>query len=353
MSEHTVLPAVVADAWDLGGASLEPISVGLINRTIVASRGDDRLVLQRLHPVFAATVNLDIDAVTTHLAGKGLLTPRLVPTRTGALWVDAPDGIWRAQTFIPGRVVATPTGLPMVRSAAALVARFHAAVADLRHVFAFTRPGAHDTLRHLQHLEQVLETHPDHDLAPAVRPVAERILEHGRALPPLGPLPTRIVHGDLKLTNVVFDDALEQAQALVDLDTLAHGTIATELGDALRSWCNPAGESDPVARLDVAIFGAAVHGYAAAAPGLLAVDEIAAIAPGTETLALELSARFAADALEESYFGWDAGRFARRGEHDLVRARSQLALAGDLRSRRPALARIVGEAFGIAPTGMR
>ena len=36
--------------------------------------------------------------------------------------------------------------------------------------------------------------------------------------------------------------------------------------------------------------------------------------------------RFAADALRESYFGWDSQRFARAGEHNLVSARGQHAL---------------------------
>lgn len=339
------VPAAVLEAWGMTGATLEPISVGLINRTILATTGGTRLVLQRLHHIFAASVNLDIAAVTAHLAARGVPTPRLQPTVEGALWLEAEDGVWRALTFVPGRVVATPTGLPMVRSAGALVARFHRAVADLRHTFAFTRPGAHDTPRHLAHLAAVLSGHAGHDLYDQVRPVADAILAHGRRLPAIPPLPTRIIHGDLKLTNVVFDDALETAVALVDLDTLAHGTIAVELGDALRSWCNPAGESDPDARLDRGIFAAAVEGYAAAAEGLLTAAEVAAIAPGVETITLELAARFCADALEERYFGWDASRFSRRGEHCLVRARSQLSLADSLHGCRAELGDLVVAAF--------
>lgn len=340
------LPRAIVDTWELRGAALEPISVGLINRTVLATRGDgSRLVLQRLHPIFTAAVNLDIEAITAHLAGRGITTPRLVPTRTGALWVEAADGVWRAQTFIAGRVVATPTGAAMARSAGGLVGRFHAALADLAHTFRFVRPGAHDTLRHLQHLADAVAGHADHDLAGAVRPVADAILAHGALLPAIPELRQRIIHGDLKLTNVVFDEPLRQALALVDLDTLAHGTIAVELGDALRSWCNPAGESDPDARFDAAIFAAAVQGYAAAAPGLLGADEIAAIAPGAETIALELASRFCADALEEQYFGWDSARYARRGEHALVRARSQLSLAAAIRSRREELGGVVRAAF--------
>ncbi len=41
---------------------------------------------------------------------------------------------------------------------------------------------------------------------------------------------------------------------------------------------------------------------------------------------IELGARFCADALNESYFGWNPARFASRSEHNQVRAAGQLAL---------------------------
>ena len=47
---------------------------------------------------------------------------------------------------------------------------------------------------------------------------------------------------------------------------------------------------------------------------------------GLDWVSVELAARFAADALNESYFGWDATRFPGRGEHSLLRARGQFSL---------------------------
>ena len=49
-------------------------------------------------------------------------------------------------------------------------------------------------------------------------------------------------------------------------------------------------------------------------------------------MALELAVRFAADALRESYFGWDAERFESCGHHNLVRARGQLDVARQARA---------------------
>ena len=136
----------------------------------------------------------------------------------------------------------------------------------------------------------------------------------------------RIIHGDLKASNVRFEG--DRAVALIDLDTLQHGTLETELGDALRSWCNQATEDELEARLDLAVFEAAMTGYATAmrrGPPLLEA-EWRSIVPGWLRITTELASRFLNDALEERYFSWDR-RFGSRGEHNLVRARGQVALA--------------------------
>jgi hypothetical protein len=61
-----------------------------------------------------------------------------------------------------------------------------------------------------------------------------------------------------------------------------------------------------------------------------------------EWVALELCARFSADALRESYFGWDPTRYASRGEHNLARARGQWALHGAVVRTRRERARALG-----------
>jgi Ser/Thr protein kinase RdoA (MazF antagonist) len=341
------LPAAVREAFAIDAdARVLPIDIGLINRTyrVERTRAEPRaLILQRLHPIFRGELNHDFEAVTAHLAQKGVHTPRLVPTTSGALWLDTAEGAWRAQTFLEGRVVSVVSEPGIARAAGAAAGRFHVAVSDLRHTFHFTRPGAHDTPRHLAHLRTQLAAHANHPRFSAIEPVAERILAH--ALPAIPALPLRIIHGDLKLTNVLFDDGLTRAVALLDLDTLAHGTLAVELGDALRSWANPAGESAEHARVDLGIVEAALSGYAQAAGALLTDAEKDALPAALETIALELSSRFCADALEERYFGWDPARYASRGEHNLARARSQLALAESVSAQREALRAIVARTF--------
>ncbi len=339
------IPEAVLEAFALEGASIEPIEVGLINRTFeISEHGTPRFVLQRLHRIFGGSVCLDLEAIATHVAAKGLETPHLVHTRDGRPFVDSGDGPWRLLTFVPGRTLVAIRDPRQAYEAARLAARFHTALADLEHTFHFTRAGVHDTAAHLERLDTLLAEGVDHVDHALNAPIAEAILAHARSLPPLPAAPKRIVHGDLKISNVRFDDSLTEAVALLDLDTLAHGTLAFELGDALRSWTNKGGESEADARPDEAIFRAAIEGYASVGQHIDRAER-EGIVPGFETIATELAARFAVDAWEDSYFGWDASRHPSRRAHDRVRAISQLALARAVRRDRALWESIVDDAF--------
>ncbi len=325
-----------------GSASLEPLGGGLINETWTYVARDGRGVLQRLNPLFPATINGDIDVVTRHLAAAGMATPRIVPTLAGELWCDLGDGgVWRCLTYVEGTTLSRPDDAQTVREAAGLLGRFHGALADLDHEFSFARAGVHDTDHHLTRLGEAAARHA----FVAVDPLASDILAAGRDLPALPTTPDRVLHGDPKLDNVRFDDSGRRALCLVDLDTLRRGPLAHDLGDALRSWCNRSGEDEPAARLELPFVRAAVHGYATGAAGALTSDEAASLPIGLERITLELAARFCTDAYEDRYFGWNPDKFGSRREHNLVRARGQWSLYRAVARHRAAIADVVTDAF--------
>jgi Ser/Thr protein kinase RdoA (MazF antagonist) len=263
------------------------------------------------------------------------------------LWADlGEEGVWRVLTFVPGRSLDRTTSPAALHSAAALAARFHRALADLTHDFRSPRRGFHDTPRHLALLRETLDKHRDHPRYATVAPLAAAILKEADHLPPLPETPQRVVHGDLKLNNVRFSSSdPPEALALIDLDTLGHGRLPLELGDAFRSWCNVGGEDATAAAFDLNLFEAAVTGYAAHTRDWLTRDEVACLPEATRTIALELAARFCRDALEESYFGWDRARFGSASEHNELRARGQLALARSLAAALEAARGVVTRAF--------
>jgi Ser/Thr protein kinase RdoA (MazF antagonist) len=320
----------VLSAYGATRASVVPIP-SLINQTFrVATAAGEPRILQRLHPVFGVEVHHDIEAVTEHLERQGLLTPRLVPTTAGTLWLEHANEVWRAQTYVVGRTVHACRDVELVHAAGACVGRFHRALADFRHEFRFTRAGVHDTRAHLDALKRAidsLEVGYDPKLGEVVD-LGKRILARAAdAEVDFSRLPVRVTHGDLKISNVLFETQRPEARCLIDLDTLGYQVLAYELGDALRSWTNPREEDAADSAVDLDLFEAALRGYADGAHGFLSDDERRAIVPGLCTVSLELSARFCRDAIEDHYFGWDASRYVTRRAHNLARARGQFALA--------------------------
>ena len=326
------------------GARIEAAPGGLINQSFVVT-GDSRAVLQRVSRIFPPGIHHNIQAVTDRLTAAGLTTPALIPARDGRLWVELEGEVWRLLTFIEGATFDVVQSPAQARAAAALVARFHGALDDLPHVFAHLRKGAHDTPRHLDKLRAAVAGHPAHRLFPQVAPLAAEILAGAAALPPLPALPERVCHGDLKFNNVRFAGgagaASEQAVCLIDLDTVGPLALAYELGDCWRSWCNRNGEDSETAAFDLATFTASAEGYRSGRARGFSADEQRALLLAPEWISLELAARFAADALDEAYFGWNAQRFATRGEHNLTRARGQWSLHGALVETRDARARVL------------
>jgi len=327
--------------WE--GAAISPLPGGLINRTLLLERDDARAVLQRVSPIFSPRIHENIAAVTARLAEAGVATPRLVPTRTDALFVadlDAGPGVWRMLTHMGGVGFDAVSDARQARSAGALIARFHGALDGLQHDFVGMRANVHDTPAHLRRLAESASTGGQHRLGTETRALADDIATAAEALPPLPAIAPRIGHGDLKFSNLLFADheppASQRAVCLIDLDTVGPISLAYELGDAWRSWCNRAGEDVPEADLDLDVMRASLEGYREGLGRPLDAGEREALLLGVEWVSLELAARFAADALLETYFGWDPRRFAGRGEHNLVRARGQWSLHSALVASRAA-----------------
>lgn len=340
-------PDEVLEAFGLERAPLIRASSGLINRTWLARSRDGRaLVLQHVNPIFGAEVNEDIEAVTTHLAAKGITTPRLVRALDGAPCRVHEGAVWRVLTRVDGITRDALENERQAAEAGRVLASFHRAVADLDYAFKSRRIGVHDTPRHVATLRAALDEHRAHREYDNVAPLGARVLELAASLEPLPSMPERIVHGDPKVSNVVFDATSDRASCLIDLDTLGHMPVALELGDAMRSWCNPRAEDARDTGFKLAFFEAAVSGYAEASSGFLEPREWQAIPLATLTITIELAARFCADALRESYFGWDAQRYPSASAHNQARTRSQLELAEQLREALPAMAAVTAKAFG-------
>ncbi len=318
-------------------ASLEPesvelIPIGFINQTYRVKLSSGLAVLQRLHPIFAPEVNLDIAAVTEYLAMHGFETPRMIPTDTGDLWALEDSHCWRMMTFMEGHTFNELGNAELAHSAGALVGEFHKTLRNFKYEYKSVRSNVHNTPAYLERLEHNLKAHPEHTFLDRVSPVAHQLLKEARALPDLWSLPARHSHGDLKISNLMFNSQ-QEAYCLIDLDTLGKMPWAIEMGDAFRSWCNPLGENQASSVFNLEYYQAALEGYQKHAWDFWSEAERESLVAGIKLIPLELCARFLIDIFEDHYWKWDPERFESRAEHNWLRAMSQWTLFEDIKRK--------------------
>ncbi len=334
-STETMGKQVLA-AYGLSVVSMEPVGHGLINRTWrVRAPGGACYALQRLNPVLDPEIHEHIEAVTVHIAAQGMPTPRLLHTPGGGLCMQRKDGVWRVLSWLEGKCRSRLENARQAEQAGALLARFHRALTHFDRPLAGKRRPIHEPPRRFAELDRALTAHPDHPLHGEAGKLRRRTMEIVAGLPPMPATPARVAHGDPKIDNMLFTSAGE-GLAMVDLDSLARLSLPLELGDAFRSWCNPAGEDSARTEFSEELFRAARSGYLAVAD-FITDNEKSRLVDATLWITLELTARFAADILNDSYFGWNPERFASRSQHNLIRARGQLRLAESLLAQRPSL----------------
>jgi Ser/Thr protein kinase RdoA (MazF antagonist) len=303
---------------------IEQIGSGLINRTWLVSQADKRFILQRVNPMFPVEIHEDIDTVTAHLENSGFKTPRLIPTLNDKLYHQDTNATWRLYTYIEGVTYNTASDPDIALQAGSLLGQFHMALMDLDYEFKHSRAGVHDFNRHIKSLTLALEQNQQHPRYRDILPLATEVLNIAGQLPLLADTGFRKVHGDPKINNFLFAINTGQGICMLDFDTMSNMQLPLELGDAMRSWCNPVGENNTDTFFSIENFRAGLDGYCSRAKHLLEKTETDSILPATQVIYMELAARFCADALNENYFAWDTERFSSHSEHSQIRAMGQL-----------------------------
>ena len=273
--------------------------------------------------------------------------PRVLLTRDGRDRVIDPGGsFWRALSFIDAaETFDTIKDAGHAGEVGYALGRFHSLLSDLapEHL-SDTLPGFHLTPGYLAHYDEVLErrgARPSPEVNYGLRFVAERrdfasVLEDARAQ---GRLRERPMHGDPKINNVMLDTATGQAVALVDLDTVKPGLVHYDIGDCLRSGCNPLGEETgdwEMVRFEPDLCRAMLQGYLSEARDFLTETDYTYLYDAIRLIAFELGLRFFTDYLAGNvYFK------ARRPEHNLVRALVQFKLTESIESQAASLGAII------------
>ena len=141
-------------------------------------------------------------------------------------------------------------------------------------------------------------------------------------------IPLRVTHNDTKTSNVLFDVDTQERLCVIDLDTVMPGLVAFDFGDAIRVGANTAEEDEKDVEkvaLDIEKYEAFTKGFLREVGEYLTDNEKRSLTLGAVAMTVECGVRFLTDYLNgDKYFR------VHYPEHNLVRARCQLALARDM-----------------------
>lgn len=347
----------VVDLWEYGHGNVHDTFL------IALERGTEpHFILQRLNThVFhqPELVMRNIRTVTEHIrshlhhtplhGGRRWEVPRVLLTHDAQdLWIDQKGACWRAISFIgaaqPFDTIQNPNHAQEVGLALGF---FHSLISDLPVAsLGDTLKGFHVTPHYLKHFDEVLAqevSRPSPEIAYALQFVRDRrafasVLEAARAQ---GRLVLRPIHGDPKVNNIMIDTATRQAVSIIDLDTVKPGLVHYDLGDCLRSCCNPLGEETErweTVRFELDLCQIILQAYLEQASTFLTGNDYEYLYDAIRLIAFELGLRFLTDYLEGNvYFR------ARHEEHNLARALVQFKLTESIEFQEKAIRAIIQE----------
>jgi Ser/Thr protein kinase RdoA (MazF antagonist) len=238
MDDPTMLRQI-AERFAIGAPVDEvmPFGAGLVNDTYLVRTSADDYVLQRINDsVFRdpEAVMRNIATVCEHLSGR--FVPGLIEAREGG-WIVYDGGrAWRTWRRVAGATPCDDLTPARVRSAGALIGRFHLAVGDLADRLTPTIPHFHDPARRLLLLRETIDADPLGRVEHA-GPEIERVLGAEQlavtAAEFTAQLSPQVAHNDAQMNNILFRG--DEAVCLVDLDTVMPTARFWDVGDLLRS----------------------------------------------------------------------------------------------------------------------
>lgn len=265
--------------------------------------------------------------------------PRVIATQDGHdSWQDDEGDFWRAISLVENaKSYASIRNADHARESGYALGRFHNLLSDLDPARLHdTLPGFHITPGYLTAFDAVLaepstqqrltgnraaEVHSALNFVEARRgdvDVLEAALRRGE-------LKLRAIHGDPKVDNILIDNTTDQAISIIDLDTVKPGLVHYDIGDCLRSCCNPAGEETldlNSITFDADLCRAILEGYLAEAAAFFTAADYAYVYDAIRLITFELGLRFFSDFLAgDRYFK------TRYPDHNLQRALVQFRLA--------------------------
>ena len=333
--------AQAAAAFCIGApARITRYGAGNINDSyrLTAHDGGDYLLQRINQAVFVHPERIARNLERLYAAQPDRLPKILRAADGGLLHRDADGAFWRLYRFVPASRHMDTAATPEIAREAGRA--FGAFLHETRTLppddFEDTVAGFHDLRARLSAFDRAL----DADVRARARHAQDAcaVIERFSGLAAIEFPRDRIAHNDCKISNVLFDADKPRALCVVDLDTVMPGAAGLDFGDLVRSAAARTDENETDTSrigLDLARVEAIASGYCATAT--LTGPEKDTLVDGILYVTFMLAVRFLTDYL-------DGDRYFRTAysDHNLDRARNQLALLHYMDGQRLELARTVG-----------
>jgi hypothetical protein len=276
--------------------------------------------------------------------------PHIRMTHTGEDYhIDLQGSFWRGISFINhSQSYDTVLNEQHAREAGYALGRFQSLMSDLDVDRMYdTLEGFHITPRYLANYDAIMARGPRLDDSPEVE-YCHQMIETRRSWAPVledgkahGELQTRIIHGDPKINNFMICDQTGQAVSVIDLDTVKPGLVHYDIGDCLRSSCNPLGEETTDlenVHFELNLARLILDGYISVANEFLTNLDYAYMYDSICLIPFELGLRFFTDYLARNiYFK------VKHDRHNLERALVQFKLAESIEDQGAEIRAIIAD----------
>ncbi|WP_411728384.1 phosphotransferase enzyme family protein [Methyloglobulus sp.] len=301
----------IAQQFSKSIASIDPLGNGFINDTYLVTTDTKPFVLQKINKhVFPQPeqVMANLMALNQHIGQVNntqitLKIPQLLTTRTHSnFFRDGLGDYWRALSFIENtESLETVSNLAQAGQVGFALGQFH----RLTHTLDSEKlydilPGFHITPGYLGHYQQVknrAKVSEDPYCADFISRF-QHIVHDLETAKELGLLSVRVIHGDPKLNNFLFDKNSQRIVSLVDLDTVKPGLIHYDIGDCLRSCCH----NTITDEFNLAICQKLLSSYLREMGELFSASDYQFLYPAIRLVPFELGIRFYTDYLEGNHY---------------------------------------------------
>lgn len=335
--------------------SYEEIKVGIVNQTyrvnyLLTNGKYKSYIIQSINTYAFKQPELimdNIDQITEHMRTKkeGKVALHFHHTAEGKTYYVDERGFWRLFNYIESDTYNVTADLEIVHNAGEAFGEFQMLLADYDATkLSETIPDFHNTRMRFQNLWKDVEEDPCgravevQDELDWLRVAEERacqLIDMHKA----GRIPLRVTHNDTKINNVLFSKGGKNPLVVIDLDTVMPGIVGNDFGDAIRFAANYVEEDCPnleFVGVNMDVYSAFADGFLKQTANALTKEEIETLPLSCFAITVELATRFLAD-----YIAGDPYFHINYTDHNLVRARNQIALAKDMLIKMDEMERIV------------